>query len=176
MLVRHVKPLITAALVAGSLSAIASPENGLYAGASLGTQQYPDTVNGISADGSATSGKIYAGYQVNPNFAIEAGIAELGSISNDSGQINAHSQFLDAVGLLPLDDKWTLLGRVGVAHVRVNTSQGDDDGDGLKVGLGVQYALTPTMAIRGEWERYRLNAFGDNPNAGQYTVGLKVGF
>jgi len=176
MLVRPVQPLVAVALIAGSLSAFASPENGLYAGASLGTQQYPGTVNGISGDGSATSGKLYAGYQVNPNFAIEAGMAELGSISNNSGQIDGYSQFLDAVGLLPLDDKWTLLGRLGVAHVRVDTSQGDDDGTGLKVGLGVQYALTQNVAIRGEWERYQLKAFGDNPNTGQYTVGLKVGF
>jgi len=44
------------------------------------------------------------------------------------------------------------------------------------VGLGVQYALTQNVAIRGEWERYQLKAFGDNPNTGQYTVGLKVGF
>lgn len=176
MRVRHVKPRFADALVAGSLSALASPENGIYAGANLGTQQYPDTVNGISGNGSAISGKLYAGYQVNPNFAIETGIGELGSISNNSGQIDGHSQFLDAVSLLPLDNTWTLLGRLGVAHVRADTSPGNNGGNGFKVGLGLQYALTPNMAIRGEWARYQPNAFGDNPDTGQYTVGLSVGF
>jgi OmpA-OmpF porin, OOP family len=176
MLVRHVKPLLAVALVAGSLSAIASPESGIYAGASLGTQKYPDTVNGISGNESATSGKLFAGYQVNPNFAIEAGLVKFGKVSNNSGQIDAHSQFLDAVGILPLDDKWSLLGRLGVAHVQVNTSQGDDGGNGLKAGLGVQYALANNMAIRGEWERYQLKTFSDTPDTNQYTVGLTVGF
>lgn len=176
MSVRNIKPIFAAALVAGSLSAMAAPVNGVYAGASLGTQQYPDMVNGVSGDGSATSGKIFAGYQINPNFAVEAGVAKLGSISNASGQIDGRSQFFDALGILPLNDKWSLLGRVGVAHVSVDTSQGNDDGTGLKVGLGAQYALTSNVAIRGEWERYQLKAFGDSPNTDQYTVGLKVAF
>jgi len=176
MLVRHVKPLFAVALVAGSLSAIASPDNGLYAGASLGTQKYPDTVNGISGNDSATSGKLYGGYQVNPNLAIEAGLVKFGKVSNASGQIDADGQFLDAVATLPLNDKWSFLGRLGVAHVKVDTSQGNDGGNGLKAGLGVQYALANNMAIRGEWERYQLKTFGDTPDTNQYTVGLTVGF
>jgi hypothetical protein len=32
------------------------------------------------------------------------------------------------------------------------------------------------VAIRGEWERYQLTAFGDKPNADQFTLGVKFGF
>ena len=63
-----------------------------------------------------------------------------------------------------------------MAQVNLNTSFGDDSGNGLKVGLGAQYALTDKVSIRGEWERYQANVFGDKPNVDQYTVGLKVGF
>jgi OOP family OmpA-OmpF porin len=173
---RHFKPLIAAAMVTGGLCAIAAPVNGIYAGASLGVASYPDNINGVTGDGSATSGKIFAGYQVNPNFAVEAGIAELGGISNASGQIDAQSRYLDAVGTLPMSEKWSLLGRVGVAQTNVNTSLGNDSGTGLKFGLGAQYALTNNVAIRGEWERYQTSVFGDTPNVDQYTVGVKVAF
>ena len=173
---QYFKPLIAAALVAGSLSAMAAPLDGVYAGASLGVAHYPDSTNGVTGDGSAISGKIYAGYQVNPNFAVEVGVAELGGISNASGQIDGQSRFLDAVGTLPLNDKWSLLGRIGVAQVNLNTSMGDDSSTGLKLGLGAQYALTKTVAIRGEWERYQANVFADTSNVDQFNVGLKVAF
>ena len=176
MKVRNFKPLIAVVLVAGSLGAIAAPTDGLYAGASLGKSQYPDTVNGVAGNGSGVSGKVYGGYQVNPNFAVELGVAKLGDVSTPSGQMNGQSEFLDAVGTLPLSDKWSLLGRVGVAHVDLNTSLGNDSGNGLKVGLGAQYSLTGNVAIRGEWERYQMKVFGATPNADQYTVGLRVAF
>ena len=164
MKVRNFKPLVAVALVAGSLGTIAAPTDGLYAGASLGTSQYPDTVNGVT------------GNQVNPNFAVELGVAKLGDVSSSSGQMNGRSEFLDAVGTLPLSDKWSLLGRVGVAHVDLNTSLGNDSGNGLKVGLGAQYSLTSNVAIRGEWERYQMKVFDATTNADQYTIGLRVAF
>ncbi len=176
MKVRNFKPLVAVALVAGSLGTIAAPTDGLYAGASLGTSQYPDTVNGVTGNGSDISGKVYGGYQVNPNFAVELGVAKLGDVSSSSGQMNGRSEFLDAVGTLPLSDKWSLLGRVGVAHVDLNTSLGNDSGNGLKVGMGVQYSLTSKVAIRGEWERYQMKVFDATPNADQYTIGLRVAF
>ena len=172
MHVRNLKPLVAVALAAGSLGAIAAPESGFYAGASIGAPQYPDSVNGISGEGSAVSGKVFGGYQLTPNFALEAGIAALGDVS----QMNGQSEFLDAVGILPLNDKWSLLGRLGVAHVNLDTSLGNDSGNGMKAGLGVQYSLTRNVALRGEWERYQMNVFGDKPNVDQYTVGLSVGF
>lgn len=100
---------------------------------------------------------------IEQNFAIEVGVAGLGSITNTSGQMNGHSQFLDAVGTFPLDDKWSLLGRVGVAHVDLNTSLGEDSGTGMKVGLGVQYSLTSNVALHAEWERYRVSVFDEKP-------------
>lgn len=170
------KPLIAAALIGGSLSATAAPVNGLYAGASLGVPQYPASINGVPGDNSATSGKIFGGYQINPNFALEVGVADLGKTSNATGQINGQSCFLDAVGTLPIDEKWSLLGRLGMTQTNLNTSLGDDSGNGLKLGLGAQYAMTNNVAIRGERERYQTNVFGDAPNMDQYTVGIKVAF
>lgn len=171
-----IKPLLGAALAAGSLVAVTAHAEGFYGGAALGNQSYPGTVNGNPTSGSALSGKVFGGYQLNPNFSVEAGLAELGAVNSGSGQVDSYGTFVDAVGQLPLSNQWSLLGRVGVAHLAVNTPTGDDGGNGIKVGVGAEYALTKTMALRGEWERYQLTGFGSTPNADQFTIGLKVGF
>src|SRR5207248_831814 len=156
-------------LMAGMACASAQAES-LYAGGSVGAPHYPDTVNGISGSTSGIAGKLFGGYQVTPNFAVEAGAADLGHLDANNGVTHASSAFVDAVGIAPLNDKWSLLGRIGVAQVNVDTSAGDDSGSGLKMGLGAQYNLTSSVALRGEWERYRPHVFDGHPNLDQYTV------
>lgn len=175
MFARKLKPLAATLLLVGMAGAGAHAE-GLYGGGAIGGQTYPSTINGNSTSGSALSGKLYGGYQINPNFAVEGGITELGALNSPGGQVDSYGTFVDAVGILPLNDQWSLLGRAGVAHMAINTPTGDDGGNGLKVGLGAEYALSKTMAIRGEWERYQLTGFGSNPSADQFTVGVKLGF
>jgi OOP family OmpA-OmpF porin len=176
MYARKLKPVFATLMVAGSLVGISAHAAGPYAGGSLGTQSYPNTLNGNPTSGSALSGKLYGGYQLNQNFAVEAGVTELGAVNNAAGQTDSYGTFVDAVGILPLSPQWSLLGRAGVAHMAVNTPTGNDGGNGLKVGLGAEYALTKAVAVRGEWERYEVVGFGNRPSADQFTVGLKVGF
>jgi OOP family OmpA-OmpF porin len=176
MKVNDIKPVIVVFLVAGSLGAVSAHAEGLYAGASLGAPHYESGVNGIDGNGSGLGGKVFGGYQFTPNFALETGFAYLGHIDNATGKVNGRSEYLDAVGIAPLSDKWSLLGRIGVAHVDLNTSVADGGGNGLKLGAGAQYALTSNVALRGEWERYRPSIFGEKSNIDQYTVGVRIAF
>jgi OOP family OmpA-OmpF porin len=176
MNLRKLHPLLAAALLGAGLAASSAHAEGLYFGGSVGTPHFGDGVNGVSGDGSGVSGKLFGGYQLNPNFAIEGGLASLGHISNATGTVNGHAVHLDAVGLLPLGANFSLLGSVGVAHVSLNTSNGDDKGVGLKLGLGAEYALSRNVSLRGEYENYRAPEFGARPTVGQYTFGLRVGF
>ncbi len=173
---RNFKPVAGAILLVGSLSAFSAHADGLYAGGGLGTPHYPDSVNGIDANGTSLSGKLFAGYQVTPNFALEAGVADLGRVSNGTGRVDGRSEYLDAVGIAPLSDKWSLLGSVGVAHINLDTTGGDASDNGLKLGLGAQYALTSNVSLRGQVERYQPKVFGEKPNIDQYTFGVRVGF
>lgn len=163
-------------IAAMGMASSAVHAQGFYAGGSLGTPYYADSVNGISGHGSGVGGKLYGGYQATPNLAVEAGVADLGHIDEASGRVDGHAAFVDGVGVVPLNDQWSLLGRLGVAHVNLDTSGGDASDTALKIGLGAQYALTSNVAMRGEWERYHPHLFEGRPDIDQYSVGVRVGF
>jgi OOP family OmpA-OmpF porin len=123
------------------------------------------------------TGKVYGGYGLSPNFAVEAGVARLGSMSDATGRVGANAAYVDGVGTLPLADKWSLLGRAGIARTQFNSSNGNDSGVGLKLGAGVQYDLSTKTALRAEYENYRANGvYGSHANVGQFTVGVKTSF
>jgi OOP family OmpA-OmpF porin len=179
MHVPYFKTVVRAACVSAAMSCLgagAAHAEGLYVGASLATPHFGDNIDGLSIGNSGVSGKLFGGYQLSRNFALEAGVADLGRISDDGGSIKAHGEYLDAVGLLPLNESWSLLGSVGVAHVNIDTSNGDDNGAALKLGLGAEYALNKSVALRGEYEAYRVDAFNSHSNIGQYSLGVRVSF
>ena len=59
MYARKLKPVLATLLVAGSLVGMGAHAEGLYAGGSLGSQSYPDTLNGNPTSGSAVGAKVY---------------------------------------------------------------------------------------------------------------------
>ena len=176
MKISYFKPLAIAAFLSIGVGAMAEQADGAYLGLSVGAPHYQDGVNGVSGDSSGLSGKLFGGYQLNPNFALEAGVADLGHIENSTGRVTSHGEYIDAVGIAPLNDKFSLLGSLGLAHVDANTSNGDGSGNGLKLGLGAQYALSRNVALRGEVERYRPDVFDAKTNIDQYSLGVKVAF
>jgi OOP family OmpA-OmpF porin len=139
----------------------------------------PPTALGIvSEDDREIGGKLYGGYQFHPNFAVEAGFFHLGSFdysySGLAGTVNGTSRYrglnLDLVGTLPVTDRFSAFARVGAAYTRARTTFGGvgrtESDWGPKVGLGVEYAFTPQLSVRGEWERYRV----DEPVRGRGNI------
>lgn len=174
---RIVKPLVaTAALLACVAGAHAE---GLYVGGALGAPDYTDTVNGYGTghSGRGPAFKLYGGYQITPNFAVEGSAFNLGRSVSTDGSARAYGLSVDAVGSVEVAPKWSLLGSVGLAQARLTTPSGDDTSPALKAGLGVQYALNSNTALRVGYDRYHFtNAFDAKPNIGATFVGLKVGF
>jgi OOP family OmpA-OmpF porin len=178
---RSTSLLLCAALAAGATH-VAHAE-GLYLGGDLGHPQYGNAINGIGGGDSANSGgvgaKLYGGYSLTPNLAVEGGIFRLGHSHDGTtdSTVNTRGLFVDGVGSYTFAPRWSALGRVGVVDSRFTTSLGDDSSLGVKAGAGVQYDLTPQVGLRVQYERYHyFNAFDGKPNVGEVTAGVKVSF
>jgi OOP family OmpA-OmpF porin len=169
---------LTILLFTAAGAAAHAEQQAFYGGASIGGSDWNHSLAGVDGNSHGVTGKVYGGYNFTPNFALEAGAARLGSMSDPGGRIGANAVFVDGVGTWPLGgSKWSLLGRAGLARADFNGSVGNDSGTGLKLGAGVQYDLSPTTALRAEYEQYRIHSVYDShASVGQVTVGLKAGF
>ena len=135
-------------------------------------------IRSTSTDKSDTGYKLYGGYQFTPNFALEGGYFDLGRFGYGSTTIPAGSFSgstrvkglnLDLVAMAPLSDRFSVFGRVGAAYaqsranfnstgfVPVNNSNSSRNDTNLKIGIGLQYAITQALSVRAELERYRIN-------------------
>jgi OmpA-OmpF porin, OOP family len=155
---------------------------------------------GVSNDDRSTGYKIFGGYQLNPYLGIEAGFANLGHFGYRastvpagtlSGRMGVKGLDLDLVGTLPLVGGLSALGRVGVTSMRASDSfattgavalpyasaNPSQRSGGLKAGVGLSYAVTPSLAVRLEAERYRLkDAVGNRGNVDLVSLGLVYHF
>lgn len=168
---------------------------GWYIGAGVGQANYDSiseseanaifAADGITAttsiDDSDMGWKLFGGYQVNPNFALELGYVDLGEISMDvtvtapvagtaSAGIEIDGFALSGLGILPIGDRFGVFGRVGlyawdgnadmdVTISGVGTVSLSEDADGTDIffGLGAKYDFTDNLGARVEWERYDID-------------------
>ncbi|WP_428506681.1 OmpA family protein [Roseateles sp.] len=130
----------------------------------------------ISRDERDTAYKAFLGYQMNRNWAIEAGYFQLGRFNLGAqttptgavaGRFDLKGINLDLVGSLPMNESWSLLGRIGTQFNRTRThfegsgaaaaatSDPSRRDTNIKLGAGLQYQMGG-MALRAEAERYRV--------------------
>jgi OOP family OmpA-OmpF porin len=165
---------------------------GLSAGQSHSQLNEADTTTSLFGAGNGatlqsneqqdTAYKIFGGYQFNRNFAVEAGYFNLGKFTyrsaSPTGTLNGTYEVeglnLDLVGTMPLSERFSAFGRIGAQYANThdsfsgtgsltptngNPSKRDTN---LKVGVGLQYDISPSMQVRAEAERYRINDALDN--------------
>lgn len=177
----NVKLLFTGLLAAtsfglsSSLYAQMSTSN-VYLGAGIGQMKAKDACNGVgpgvSCDDSDTAYRIFGGYRFNRNLAAEVGYAELGKVTASglvlgvpaSGNWKARAWDIVAVGMIPLSEQFSLLGKLGVALWRLDaslTATGigsgslSPTGTNLTYGVGGQYDFTNKVGMRVEWQDYK---------------------
>lgn len=156
------------------------------------------TVNGFTADNRDKAYRIFGGYQFNRYFGVEAGYFNLGKFGYSTtttptgrldGQIKLDGPHLDLVGTLPMTERLSFLARVGVNGARARDQFTGSGAVGVlnanprkteanyKLGAGLQYAFSPGFAMRGEFDRYRVNdAIGNKGDVDTVTVSLVFPF
>jgi len=102
-----------------------------------------------NTDSSEFSWKILGGYQHDRHWGIEAAYTDLGNYRGSS----ADSLSLAFTGTLPLDRRWALIAKAGVASNRTRVAGSSDHADAL-VGIGVAYVVSRRFGLRLEYEQY----------------------
>ena len=156
-----------------------------YVGASVGRTNYDlgGCVALFSCDDEATGFKLYTGGRFSRYFGLELGYVNLGNADRNGGEIKAQGANLSLVGNIPLGDSFNIFGKVGGIYAWTKTSTivprvpaGKEDGLGLSYGVGMQYDINRTFAVRADWDRYRLKYVGQREDADLYSVGVVFKF
>jgi OOP family OmpA-OmpF porin len=215
MKTHHAATLLCAAVLStfGTLPALADDDSFYYGGLGIGQSHAKLDERGI-LDGATggtgptiltidhkerdTAWKFFGGYQMNRNFALEAGYFNLGKFGFSStttppgtfnGQIRVEGLNLDLVGVLPLSESWAATGRVGAAYAK---TRADLTGTGavivarptprstevnVKAGIGLQYAFSRNFMVRADAERFRINdAVGHHGDVNLLSISLVFPF
>ncbi|MDP9141878.1 MAG: OmpA family protein [Pseudomonadota bacterium] len=152
------------------------------------------TTTSFRDDVRASGYKLFGGYRFGQHFAVEAGYFDLGEFGFEaatvpSGSLSGTAAFrgvnVDAVGVLPFTHRLSAFGLAGVQHaeaktrfvgtgaVNVSDSKFEEQATRYKFGLGLEYNLTASLALRAQAENYRINdAIGNNGDVQLYSVGL----
>ena len=189
------------------LSVPATAQQRLYGGAGVGFSQTAMSQDYLGITGATSStltkndigsgAKIFAGYQLNQNLAVEGGYVDLGKASPSRsmtapsvGGISANARstgwFVDLTGTLPIGaTDFSLIGKLG--RVMSETSRNlstsgtvalapgaattyNERESNWKYGAGAQYEINKSMIARGEVELYR--KLGKEGSLGENDIGL----
>jgi OOP family OmpA-OmpF porin len=153
-----------------SMSALAETQPGFYVGAGIGeaTVEIDDT----GFDESDAAFKVFGGYNINQYLAMEAGYFDGGTADRTSAgrfvggsiEVSTSGLNLSLLGRVPLNERFSLHARVGVASYDVDTKvvvyspvdrstfEDSDSNDDLTYGLGVAFDLTPSFELRADYE------------------------
>jgi len=156
------------------------------------------TTTSMTNDERSAAYKLFGGYQFNRYFGIEGGYFNLGKFGftstttpagSLSGQIKLRGLNVDVVGTLPLVENLSLIGRVGAQYakardsfsgtgaVTVSNANPSKSDTNYKLGMGLQYAFTPSVLMRAEAEHFRVNdAVGNHGGVNMFSVGLLFPF
>jgi len=128
------------------------PDSGWYIGGNLGQADVDDLGD------KDTSFKILGGYQINKHFGAELGYTDFGKASSGGVTFKGTAWELVGVGTLPINDKFSVFGKLGFAMGDGEASAPgitvSDDSTEVTYGIGVKYNFTPVFGVTAEYQAY----------------------
>ena len=164
---------LAAGLAAFPAAAQVGHISGLYAGGTVGVTKAktfctdPAWFGGVAGcDNNGAAFRLFGGYQINRNIALEIGYHSLGEASVPAGDVKFDA--FDAVSIFALPfGNFSVYGKFGLMRGGAKGPRGKEDHFDITYGGGLQYELTRQIAVRGEWQRYP--GFGGPPSFGADT-------
>lgn len=168
--------------------AITSYAEGGYLGIQFSQLDVEGDAAGYNLDTEPTAFAFTLGHKFNPNFAVE-GTLGIGQ-SDDGVEIQGNDTGVDfevdtyiginAVGIVPLGDLFSLYGKLGIMSVEYSDSDGDK-AEAAGIAYGVGAAVNPTEHLQvsleylvfpdGDYDDYKIDV-----DANALSLGLKLMF
>lgn len=178
------KKLLPIALLALCAPLLANAaERGFYVGGSVGAASYEDN----RLDEDDTSFGVYGGFQFNPYFAVEGKYTNFGDLEGNltppslgTSSVEPTSFGVAAVGMLPIGNQFSMLGKAGLHSYDLDPKSGqglggqigDDSSTDPFYGIGAQYDFSNSFSLRAEYTRFEFGA-GDSD---EIALGLHYTF
>jgi OOP family OmpA-OmpF porin len=189
---RMTKLLISTLLGAAVLAASSAHAEDYYAGLTAskgGTLNYRNPLNGKTASDDASAVfKLYGGFALTENYALEAGYLQGGKAHFDKAALGmateptfkASNLYLAGRYTHRFNDDWSAFAKLGVVR---NRYEGAGGGTGTVsstkplLGVGMAYNVTREVALTLDYERMgRTRKQGVNVVQNALQLGVKVGF
>jgi len=134
-----------------------------------------------------TGYSLEAGYRLNSNFALEGSYVDLGKFdfrSTVSGTFKASGVGLEAVGIIPIENRFALYGKAGAFSAKSELSASAPASGRSKretvptFGLGASYDFGDNVVGKLEWNRYQNlgDASTGEGDVDLYTMGVGYKF
>ncbi|WP_338846411.1 outer membrane beta-barrel protein [Massilia sp. W12] len=191
----QMKKILIAALITGaSAVSMSAHAEGAYAGVALEKSNYSIEVVGANVTSTSdkpTGFKIFGGYEFTPHLALEGGYADFGSAkttfssgaATGSAEVKVSSFYLAGRGTAPINDKFSVYGKLGVARNKADVSgsglgvsvSGGGNKTDLYAAVGAAYHLTKNAAITLELESFG-KVDGNGGKANIVSLGARFNF
>jgi OOP family OmpA-OmpF porin len=185
------KQQFIAALIGAAIAfPVAAQAEGYFVGGNVGRSEQKLDGGNISLKDNGTGFKLNGGYQFNANYGVEVAYVNLGKaeVNGNGASVKSEPQtfFVAATGTLPLNNEFSLFGKVGIAqnHVKITArapgfSASESDNRTTAVfGIGAAYQLNKNVSFVAEYENFGKIA-KDQPaslKADLLSVGVRYSF
>ena len=144
-----------------------------------------------SDKGSSNKWRLQGGYRFNPNLAVEAGYIDFGKAkyqaaygmgSSAQGSLKAGGVDVAALLSLPLNDSFSVFGKVGMVAAKVKSNlvagapaaaaSGKESENVVRplLGVGALYKLTDNVDLRADYDR--VSGLGKSSKTGKFDANM----
>ena len=142
-----------------------------HAGLSLGRGEVD-----VPGDNKSDFFRLYAGGRFNNAVGLEAGVLRFGDFGQGA-ETDGYGLDFALIAGIPIGANSSVFGKLGAIWSRTETSGlGSERGWGPRYGVGGQIGLTPTWAIRADWDRYEVKFVGGKEDVDTLTLGVQYTF
>lgn len=142
------------------------------------------TITQFECDRKDTGFKVYAGGRMSNVLGLEVGYTDFGRIRASGGDTDAWAIPVSLTAGVPIGTRFNAFGKVGGLYGRTDvtasldslTETGHKSGWGWTYGAGATFAVTPAIAIRADWDRYKLDFAGGRRDVDMLSAGVQFRF